>query len=337
MLTHDRRDRSMVADDRRSEASRLATASAAPLSTVTQVMSQQMRILERGWVSSNNVLLFDDDGATLVDTGYVTHNAQTLLLVKHVLGGRKLKRIVNTHLHSDHCGGNALLKRELGAEIVIPPGLATAVERWDESALGYRACAQACERFVHDALISPEQTLTIGASQWQAFASPGHDPHSIVLWNADDRTLISADALWEHGFGAIFSEVEGESGFAEQRAILQLIERLQPRLVIPGHGAPFTDVRGALTRAFQRLGALEASPERNARQVIKTLIKFHLMIAREVELDELTGRFAEADYAQLINRRYFRLPFADFMRRIVAELAASHALEVRDNVVLNRN
>jgi len=45
-----------------------------------------MRVLERGWVSSNNILLFDsDDSATLIDTGYVAHNEQTLQLVRHAL------------------------------------------------------------------------------------------------------------------------------------------------------------------------------------------------------------------------------------------------------------
>ena len=198
----------------------------------------------------------------------------------------RLTRIINTHLHSDHCGGNALLSRELGATITIPPGHAEAVERWDDAALGFSACGQACDRFNFDAVVRPGERLMMGGAEWQAFASPGHDPHSIVLWNADDRTLISADALWEHGFGAIFPEVEGESGFAEQRAILELIGEMKPRLVIPGHGAPFTEVDQALARAFARLDALEASPERNARSVIKTLLKFHLLIVRDVALDE---------------------------------------------------
>ncbi len=54
-----------------------------------------IRVLERGWLSSNNILLFDDDRtATLIDTGYVAHNAQTLQLVRHTLDGRKLTRII---------------------------------------------------------------------------------------------------------------------------------------------------------------------------------------------------------------------------------------------------
>ncbi|MGH6612142.1 MAG: MBL fold metallo-hydrolase [Burkholderiaceae bacterium] len=301
-------------------------------------MPAAMRVLERGWVSSNNILLLDDDGsATLIDTGYVTHNDQTLQLVRHALDGRRLKRIVNTHLHSDHCGGNALLQHEFDAEILIPPGLAAAVARWDEDTLGYRACAQACDRFTYDALIEPGQTMSIGGRAWQAFASPGHDPNSIVLWSAADRVLISADALWERGFGAIFSEVEGESGFAEQRSILQLISELQPRLVIPGHGAPFNAVGPALDHAFKRLDALQASPERNARSVIRTLLKFHLLIVRKIALDELIERFAGAHYAEIVNQRYFKLPFADFIRLNVDELAASGALELRDGTVLNRD
>jgi glyoxylase-like metal-dependent hydrolase (beta-lactamase superfamily II) len=297
-----------------------------------------MRVLERGWVSSNNILLFDsDDSATLIDTGYVAHSEQTLLLVRHALGGRKLARIINTHLHSDHCGGNALLKKMLGPTVVIPPGHAEAVGRWDDAALGYSACGQACDRFMHDELIQPGERVLLAGGEWQAFASPGHDPHSIALWNSHDRTLISADALWQHGFGAIFAEVEGQSGFAEQRAILELIKELQPHLVIPGHGAPFTDVDQALARAFARLDALETSPVRNARNVIRTLIKFHLLIVRQIALDDLVARCGGWRYARIVNEQYFRLPFSDFIRRTVDELAAGGALELREGIVFNRD
>ncbi len=306
------------------------------MTAASAVLPSTVRVLERGWVSSNNVLLFDDDhSATLIDTGYVTHSTQTVQLVRHALAGRQLTRIINTHLHSDHCGGNSLLSRELGATITIPPGHAEAVKRWDDTVLGFSACGQACDRFNVDAIIQPGERLMTGGSEWQAFASPGHDPHSIVLWNADDRTLISADALWEHGFGAIFPEVEDGSGFVEQRAILELIGEIKPRLVIPGHGAPFTEVDQALARAFARLDALEASPERNARSVIKALLKFHLLIVRDVTLDELIQRCGGWHYARIINERFFRLPFAKFISRTVEELAASGALLLDNGIVAN--
>ena len=69
-----------------------------------------MHFLERGWLSSNNLLILDSEGASLVDSGFWTHADQTIQLVKTLLQGRLLDTLVNTHLHSDHCGGNSALQ-----------------------------------------------------------------------------------------------------------------------------------------------------------------------------------------------------------------------------------
>jgi len=303
---------------------------------VGALLPPSLRVLERGWLSSNGVLLFDENGqASLVDTGYVTHKAQTLALVRQALEGRTLARIVNTHLHSDHCGGNAELQRAYGATLLIPPGHAAAVTRWDEDTLTFRATGQQCERFRHDGLIEPGSTIGMGGLDWRVLAAPGHDPHSVMLWAAAAGILISADALWQHGFGVIFPELEGESGFAEQRALLDLIAELGPRLVIPGHGAPFTDVGAALHRAHARLDALSASRERNARHAAKVLIKFFLLEVRRIAMDALIAHVAGARYFQMINERYFRMPFEAFVRQQVAELAASGVAVVAGDTVLN--
>jgi glyoxylase-like metal-dependent hydrolase (beta-lactamase superfamily II) len=303
---------------------------------MTVALPPWMRVFERGWLSSNNVLLFDEDGsATIVDTGYVTHKEQTVALVRHALAGRPLARIVNTHLHSDHCGGNAELKRTFGATIHIPPGHADAVMRWDEDALTFGATGQQCERFIHDGLIEPGGEIRMGGIAWTIHAAPGHDPNSVVLWAPEQAILISADALWEHGFGVIFPELEGESGFAEQREMLDLIESLAPRLVIPGHGAPFTDVGAALKRAHARLDALSASLERNARHAAKVLVKFYLLEVRRIGMSRLVAHVAGARYFQLINERYFRMPFEVFVQQQVRELVASGAAVMDGDTVLD--
>jgi glyoxylase-like metal-dependent hydrolase (beta-lactamase superfamily II) len=304
----------------------------------TASLPPSLRVMERGWLSSNNVLLLDDDGrATLVDTGYVTQKEQTLALVRHALAGRPLARIVNTHLHSDHCGGNAELGRAFGATIHIPPGHADAVSRWDEEELTFRATGQQCDRFVHDGVIEPGTALRMGGMDWRVYAAPGHDPHSVVLWAAEPAILISADALWSNGFGVIFPELEGESGFAEQRAVLELIASLAPRLVIPGHGAPFSDVDAALKRAHARLNALSASLERNARHAAKVLLKFYLLEVRQVAMNDLVEHVARARYYPLINDRYFRMPFDAFVRQQVSDLVASGAAATDGDTVLDIN
>ena len=80
---------------------------------IPPALPPEIIVIERGWLSANNVLLFDGDEATLVDSGYVTHAAQTVALLHAALEGRQLGRLVNTHSHSDHIGGNAAVQRAL--------------------------------------------------------------------------------------------------------------------------------------------------------------------------------------------------------------------------------
>ncbi len=282
-----------------------------------------LTVLERGWLASNNIVFDDGDAVTVVDTGYALHAEQTAQLIDRVRGARPLARIVNTHLHSDHVGGNALLAQRHGAPISMPAGLAGAVRDWDEDALTYAPTGQHCPRFAYSALLHDGDVLTLGGAPWRVLAAPGHDPHMVMLLQPDAGVLISADALWEHGFGAIFPEIEGESGFEEQRAALGLIERHAPRVVIPGHGAPFADVAGALQRARARLDALSASPARNARHVAKVLIKFWLLQVRATDRTALLDWAVRARYFGVIHSRYFAdASFAQMIDRAVDELVA---------------
>jgi glyoxylase-like metal-dependent hydrolase (beta-lactamase superfamily II) len=166
------------------------------------------------------------------------------------------------------------------------------VRDWDEDALSYRATGQQCARFSFDETIAPGDELQLGDLRWQALAAPGHDPHALLLYCAAEGILLSGDALWEHGFGVIFPELAGEPGFAEQRATLALVAGLDARLVIPGHGAPFTDVAGALARANSRLDYLAADPVRNAENAVKVMLKFLLLERRALPLDGLAQLLA---------------------------------------------
>ncbi len=295
-----------------------------------------LTVLERGWLSSNNVLLHDaEQGAMLVDSSHVLHAPQTLALVRQALGGQALRGVVNTHLHSDHCGGNATLQRELDARITVPQRSWLAAREWDEQALSYRDTAQRCERFTPDAAIAPGEVLRVGGRRWQALAAPGHDPDSIVLFDADEGVLISADALWENGFGVVFPELRGEPGFDDVAAVLHLIASLDARCVIPGHGAPFGEVAGALQRAHQRLAYMRADPLRHARHALKVLTKYHLMEERCQHGPEFMAWFCAAPLCEAVWQRLQRPEgsLARFGERLVEELVRGGALQWRDGVL----
>ena len=294
-------------------------------------------VFERGWLSSNNVLVQGDESTALVDSGYCTHGHQTVELVKHSLQTRALDLLLNTHLHSDHCGGNAALQAHFPQlRTLIPPGQAHAVAQWDPVALTHEPTGQACPAFTYQDTLVPETTVRLGNFEWEIHAAKGHDPHSIVLFEPSAKVLISADALWENGFGVVFPELEGVDAFDAVADTLSLIEALHPTTVIPGHGAIFECVEGALQRARTRLEQFANSPEKHKRYALKVLIKFKLLEWKFVTSRALFDWYISTAYIASIEQR--RTPSDSVSLRhsfdsLIADLAKSHALRVQGDYI----
>jgi glyoxylase-like metal-dependent hydrolase (beta-lactamase superfamily II) len=250
-----------------------------------------LSVIERGWLSANQAV-FRADGSTpaaVVDTGYVAHAAQTLALVDRALAGEPLRRIVNTHLHSDHCGGNAALQARGGDEIEtwVPLPSVAAVRAWDESALSYRYTGQRCDAFRVQHALVPGESIALGPAIWQIHPAPGHDMDAVMLFEPETRTLISGDALWHDRLAIIFPELLGGEGFDATRSTLDLIESLAPRFVLPGHGPAFEDVGAALASSRQRLDAFERQPERHLQHAAKALVVYYLLEVRRISCADL--------------------------------------------------
>ncbi|WP_240162487.1 MBL fold metallo-hydrolase [Glaciimonas sp. PAMC28666] len=299
------------------------------------LLPSTMHVLQRGWLSSNNILFLGQQQTALVDSGYATHAAQTLALVAQVLAGRQLDWLINTHIHSDHCGGNAVLQDAYGCRTFVPAAEASKVQAWDQDRLSYVATGQQCARFNVDATLQDGDAIILGDMHWQVLAAPGHDPHSLILYCPQHRILISADALWENGFGVIFPELDGESGFVEARATLEMIADLDVALVIPGHGRPFTDVTGALATAFSRLDYLAADPVRNAQNALKVLLKFSLLEHQQLSLKEVARIVATTPLMVSTNARHLHRSNAELTTWLIAQLVRVGAARVDGELLLN--
>lgn len=287
----------------------------------------EITVLERGWLSANNILFMGRESTAVVDTGYCSHAAQTVALLEGALAGRSLDRVLNTHLHSDHCGGNAALQAAWPqVQTLIPPGQAAAVRAWDPYKLSYTPTGQECPRFRMDGVLKPGSTVELGDRAWQVHAAPGHDPHSIVLFEPGDALLISADALWENGFGVVFPELEGEDAFDAVAATLDLIERLAPRVVLPGHGSVFGDVPRALATARKRLAGFQGDPRKHALYAAKVLLKYKLLEWQQIAWPLLQAWAEATPYFGTLHARYFAgQPREDWLRGLADDLVRSGA------------
>lgn len=296
-----------------------------------------VHFFERGWLSSNNILLVDAHQAILIDSGYWTHAEQTGALVHAVLGPRPLTELLNTHLHSDHCGGNALMQaRYPGLRTRIPPGHAAHVFDWDPAALSYTPTGQHCPPFFARETIQPGECFEVAGIVWQAHAAPGHDPDALIFHAPSHELLISADALWENGFGVVFPEIEGIDAFDEVSATLDLIESLNPRLVLPGHGGLIANVPAALQRARSKLENFVQHPSKHAQYAAKVLLKFKLLEFQRCPLPSFLDWAAQSSYLQLLHATYGEdMSLLAWLERLCDSLMTSGAARREENDIVN--
>ena len=292
---------------------------------------------ERGWLSSNNILIMDERHGCLIDTGYWTHAEQTLALVERALGERSLTQILNTHLHSDHCGGNAALQARFPSAVTaVPPGHAEYVFEWDPVALTYTPTGQHCPPFRAQGVIRPGSAFEVGQMHWEVHAAPGHDPHSVIFYCPEHQILVSADSLWENGFGVVFPELEGGAAFDEVAATLDVIDNLKPRVILPGHGAAFTDVNSALGRARKRLLDFRRDPHKHARHAAKVLLKFKLLELQRVNRADFLKWAVCTRYLRMIHQTYGneRL-IEDWLADLLDQLQIAGAAQTQGSDLVN--
>lgn len=295
------------------------------------------QVLQRDWLSANNIVFAatgKESPATVVDTGYARHADMTIALVERALAGAALERIVNTHLHSDHCGGNRALQARHAVKTYVPAPSLEVAQAWDETRLSYRATGQLCERFHVDGAIAAGSMLSLGPAQWQVHAAPGHDPEAVLLFEPQTRTLISGDALWEDRLAIIFPELFGEDGFGPTRRTLDLIESLAPRCVIPGHGAVFGDVPAALAASRRRLAGFQKDPSRHAQHAARALAMFHMMEHQQRVRSELEAWLLSTPIFELSARAgRITLSPARWAHDLVEKLVGDGLLGCEDGVL----
>jgi hypothetical protein len=107
---------------------------------------------------------------------------------------------------------------------------------------------------------------------------------------------------------------------------LDLIERLAPQTIIPGHGPAFSDLKTALTNARKRLDGFVQQPEKHSTYAAKVLLKFKLLEAQSLEHSALVAWADTTPYfRQIFTPRFADRPFATWVEQLTADLVRSGA------------
>jgi glyoxylase-like metal-dependent hydrolase (beta-lactamase superfamily II) len=127
---------------------------------------------------------------------------------------------------------------------------------------------------------------------------------------------------------------EGANPFIDAaRETLATIERLDPAVVIPGHGAPFMDAPAAVARVRGKLDAFARDPAKNARHVIKSMFVFALLDKGSMPLADVPGYLARVPCYRIVSERFLTVPFAGLAEWLVGDLQRSGAIAVAAGVL----
>jgi glyoxylase-like metal-dependent hydrolase (beta-lactamase superfamily II) len=206
--------------------------------------------------------------------------SQVNLKVEHV------RRLVITHGHTDHFGESATVIERSGCEFWMHPNHAHAYASAtdSEAAIARRveigrqsgipeAALQAYFEQLREmpsgiaAVVEPDHQLVNGVvlesdlGPWQVYETPGHSPSHVCLFQPDRRLLISGDHIL--GRIALFFEYGWTPDpIGEFLHSLDVVDALDARLCMSGHGRTFTDVHahieGERALVHERLEATAA-------------------------------------------------------------------------------
>ena len=112
-----------------------------------------------------------------------------------------------------------------------------------------------------DVRVQGGEEIDIGTRTWEFVYTPGHSRSHVCLWSASDALLISGD----HLLPTITPHIDYRRGAEDDPlgdflSSLTTVEKLDPGLVLPGHGRPFEEgaerARIVARHHDRRLGAI---------------------------------------------------------------------------------
>jgi glyoxylase-like metal-dependent hydrolase (beta-lactamase superfamily II) len=209
------------------------------------------------------------DGVVLFDTGMhqpgsLAHLERALAMCN--LSLENVRLVVCTHAHSDHYGQAASIVERAGCELWMHPNhehmlrmaedpeasLARRLEVARQSGvpeepLRRYAAKRDPEETGIAAVIEPDRALVPGVvvdtdlGPWTVHETPGHAPSHVCLLQPERRLLISGDHLLGR-ISLYFDYGSSSDPVGEFLHSLDVVEQLDARLCLPGHGRTFADV-----------------------------------------------------------------------------------------------
>jgi len=239
--------------------------------------------IERGYLNGNHFVYRSKD-PILIDTAYISDFGETEQSITSLgVDLSKIRMIINTHSHCDHIGGNRIIQEKSGCDIALHKVGKHSIDTRDDWATWWKYYNQEADFFTCTTALNDGDVIPLGPYDFQVIYTPGHASDGIVLYNKKEKILISSDTLWEKDMAVITPRVEGSLAIFHMQASLEQLESLDVNCIYPGHGSPFTDTKGAISKSKKKIESYMQNRELIGLDLLKKITIYTLLMRQPIE------------------------------------------------------
>ncbi len=293
---------------------------------------------ERGWLNANHFACVGEE-TVLIDTGYLPSFAQTEeLLTQAGVSIDRVRRIISTHSHCDHIGGNAAIQAATGCRITMHPIQKRIIDDRDDWATWARYYEHEAEFFRVDDTIQEGDELVLGPLRFQVFHVPGHAPGMLAFYEPRRKILLSSDAVWDGDVGVLNTHVDGTIAPWLALDSARRLAALEVQVIYPGHGPAITDPRRAFERATTKIERLIEDRRALGWDQLKKMTLYALLMWGSMPEEKFFPRLMATPWFMDPIRRYlgghaeacYRQMMDDFLQRgLVALVEGAYRCTLR--------
>ncbi len=242
--------------------------------------------IERGYLNANH-FAYRSKYPVLIDTGYLTDFDETERLISQLgVDLSEISLIVSTHTHCDHIGGNQNIQQKSGCEIALHKVGKHFIDTRDDWSTWWKYYNQEAKFFDCTQTLEDGDQIAIGPHEFKVIYTPGHASDGIVLYNSKDKILISSDTLWENDIAVMTLRIEGSTALLNMQKSLQKLESLDVKIVYPGHGKPFVDMKKAIARSQKKIQSYLLDREKIGNDLLKRIMVYTLLMQKRIKEDD---------------------------------------------------
>jgi glyoxylase-like metal-dependent hydrolase (beta-lactamase superfamily II) len=190
-------------------------------------------------------IVVGNHGTLVIDTGLGERNGATVVRVAQKLAKGPNLYLTNTHYHSEHTSGeqafpaNTVILRLALQQEEMNKRVAAHLEAFRNMSAQNKDLLQDVKFRTADILFDREMKLDLGGVTARLFwLGAAHTKGDMLIFVEEDSVLLPGDIVEKNLFPIMPNEDSSVKGWL---AILDQLETLKPRVIVPDHGAPVID------------------------------------------------------------------------------------------------